>query len=549
MTHTALPYHLSPISSLPSEILISIFHQGTKEEYQSSISRLPPNPFNHRLSPFTFRVSQVCRVWYEVANSVPTLWSTFADYDTYETEWANRSLQLSRNCLLDVQFSSGLRRRNHSSNVRALRDHSHRLRTLHYTTHSSHVPDDVQALLEQPMPALKALILSYGLGVWKIDDQAVATFPFLFQHHATSLTTLVSYRCYIDLSSTALSRLRILEVHHIPPPYRPSVSAWIEHLRNIPALESLSISHSITSTTSPASDMLELPQLRQLRFTGGISGSGLFSRLVVPRLNEIDFSFDCSILPSPGEITDVVLIEAFSQCLDSQRLCESQVALCLQKGRLSVQTLNLCDGVEPDSSYRLLLELTWNVDQAPNVNVSMAFEAVCQRLNRSKSLAIRIDGPEGSASLPLYFSKLYSSRPSQFLRKVPQDFKQLRRIIFHSPIVMAPLFLDDLLSPVSLWDTADAFPSIEELEFAIPPRHLDEAKWIQDFVHHRRINGKSLPIIFIPRSDNAGELLEGLQFVGTHGGRAEDIFAKQAAASHAVSMFRPRVSNSWALRT
>lgn len=130
---------------------------------------------------------------------------------------------------LHVKLYSGLRIRNAPpSNIDILIGHAHRIQTLHGATHSSTIAADFQLLLEQPMPELKTLILTYGYKSWSLADSVAASFPFLLRAGAPSLTTFISYKCNVYLSSAMFSRLRELEIHNIPPPFHPTVSQWLE---------------------------------------------------------------------------------------------------------------------------------------------------------------------------------------------------------------------------------------------------------------------------------------------------------------------------------
>ncbi|KAF5359431.1 hypothetical protein D9756_003647 [Leucocoprinus leucothites] len=500
-THTALPYRLTPISNLPSEILISIFCKGTEEEFQPTHSQAP-NPF-HRPIPFILQVSQVCHFWRNLSRSVPVLWSTFANYDTLNAHCVEESLRLSGNSLLDVKLSSGLRFRNpRPSNTHPLYTHSQRIRSLYCTTHSSTVTSDLQTLLEQSMPALRTLILSYGLGTWNVGSQSAATFLSLLPRGAPSLTTFVLYRCYVDLSSTAMSRLRVPELHDIPDFYCPTVPEWLNHLSNMPDLESLSLTHSIATTISniPA---ITLSHLHTLRFTGDFSGFALLEKLMVPQLKELDLSFEC-FPDARGTVTDDVISDAFVRCVDADRLSGRAIAFRLKNDRLVLQTLDSCDGVDLRDPFRLFVELSWHHRQSRHGIASLAFDAACERLKRVTSFVARIDAETSPASLPSDSSALHPGLVSS-LEKFTRDLTQVRQLAVYSTrdiCAMVSYPFGHLPPSGSVYGNPLAFPSLEAVVIVTDPG-VDEEWWIREFVVHRTAIGHPIRKISFPRrTDN-----------------------------------------------
>ncbi|KDQ19636.1 hypothetical protein BOTBODRAFT_184596 [Botryobasidium botryosum FD-172 SS1] len=82
---------IAPIGFLPSELLGHIFMCGTQQDPQS----------------FPHLVSQVSRMWREVALHTPALWSYIELYDDYTYERAQIRMERSRATPLDISYNYG----------------------------------------------------------------------------------------------------------------------------------------------------------------------------------------------------------------------------------------------------------------------------------------------------------------------------------------------------------------------------------------------------------------------------------------------------------
>lgn len=480
MTHPALPYQLTTISKLPPELLISVFQCGVEVEFHTSISE-PPNPFL-RPVPFIRRASQVCRFWRDVSRNVPSLWSTFPYYETYGARWITEFLNLSKSSRLDVKLSSGLRSRNAPpSNVNALCEHSHRIRLLHVTTHSSTIAQDLQQLLGRPMPNLETLVLSYGFGTWNLGNTSAATFPLFLREGAPSLTTFISYRCYVDLSSAALSRLRILEFHEIPDPYCPTISQWLDGLRNMPFLEKLSITQSILPEFTDV--VVDLPCLRVLRFAGGFAGFGLLSQLVVPCLEQLDVSLTCAG-PHNANIPEETIREAFRRSLHhrEERLAGHTLAFSLRDDRLALQILS-SSILSTEGRFQLLVELKWNSDHTIPYGAITVIDSIRDRIQQVSALATRLDV---TPPVPNHSSLHLNPISPHLALSLAQFFSHLSHIrtwMAHSVLdirVLAPLLDFQSTSP----QVDIAFPSLDTISLKNAPSGA-EIVWVKEFVDRR----------------------------------------------------------------
>ena len=143
-----------PINRLPNELLVSIFTQVADGMWVLSrglfASHYHPDIKRTRLV-------LVCRYWRDVAYASPLLWRVI---DIRSPEYTERSLILSAPATIDALFKD---RQQVSKNIKLLRPHTHRLRSLHFTKMEQACKSEVIALLQGDggMSALESLELPF----------------------------------------------------------------------------------------------------------------------------------------------------------------------------------------------------------------------------------------------------------------------------------------------------------------------------------------------------------------------------------------------------
>ncbi|KAF9449447.1 hypothetical protein P691DRAFT_812532 [Macrolepiota fuliginosa MF-IS2] len=461
MTHSALSNHLTVISKLPLELLISVFQCGIEEELHTSLSQ-PSNPF-HRPIPFIRRVSQVCHLWREASRNAPSLWSSLAHYETYGERWINEILDLSGGSLLDIKLSSGLRSRNMPPpNIGPLYVHSNRVRMLHATTHSSAVPLDLRQLLEKPMPNLETLILCYGFGAWSFGNHSAAIFPSILHERTSSLTTFISHRCHVDLASAAFSHLR------------------------------LSITESIASEAEATQGSVDIPRLRILRFKGSFLIFTLMEYLQVPCLRHLGIS-----LASSNEVNTPLSENAICQLfhrylryweggLDEDG--EDTLGIHLQSQYLALQ---LSSSAYPYNNHcRLFAEFKWTLNHGIPHDIALAINSICGGFQRVSTLITHLDIPLPYNSIPLHPSVLLG----RLLDKTPCVRKWMAYSA-HDIYALSPL-LD--LRIISSQRVDTRLPLLNTISLRNAPTTSERGR-IKAFVDRRAVLERPIQIFRFPR--------------------------------------------------
>ncbi|KAN0127931.1 hypothetical protein V8E53_014279 [Lactarius tabidus] len=241
---------LAPISSLPTEVITTIF----------STLRVPvaPSP----LTPFTLggkpddlpwmRVAHVCQHWREIALNQPLFWSHL-DFTKFTSAGAAEILTRAKT----VPLHLAARVPGHWDDGR-FSAFQNELST--HTPHICHLDISAEYFrlrkifegLVSPAPALECLSFSCEAYQNRAISSRVSVPETLFDGTTPRLSCLKLRNCEISWKSPLLKCLRYLDIRTLSAEARPSLSVWLDTLDEIPQLKTL-ILHSASPMALPTS--------------------------------------------------------------------------------------------------------------------------------------------------------------------------------------------------------------------------------------------------------------------------------------------------------
>ncbi|EPQ57323.1 hypothetical protein GLOTRDRAFT_137673 [Gloeophyllum trabeum ATCC 11539] len=226
---------LAPVSKLPPEVLAHIF---------SICSILEPfviqPPYGTPLHSW-FKVTQVCKHWREVALNCAPLWHRI---EFSAPKWTVEMLRRSKNAPIVVRADLTYRTPNFVNTVQQALGEVHRIKELDLIA-PSQMLSRLAGSLSRPAPALESLRLSsqrlsaYMDTIYHVPDT-------LFQGRAPRLRRLELVNCEIAWTSGFLANLTHLHIDKATTydPGRPTMTQFLNVLRNTPALQSLRLKHA-----------------------------------------------------------------------------------------------------------------------------------------------------------------------------------------------------------------------------------------------------------------------------------------------------------------
>ncbi|KAH9030291.1 hypothetical protein EDB84DRAFT_213321 [Lactarius hengduanensis] len=287
---------LAPISSLPSEILATIF----------SFLRLPTSgksplgrETDYDLS--WLHVTHVCHEWREVALDHPFLWS-HVDFTTLTPAGATEILARAKSVplYLEAYIPNGPRISTFEQELQV------------HVSHICHLairtgPTRLQGVLEglvSPAPTLEYLSLTgdkYG-SVGQLSVPVLVPVPApvpvtLFDGSTPRLSRLELRYCDISWKSPLFRGLKHLKISRLSAGARPRLSFWLDALDEMPQVKTLAL-HSASPKTSSFSFDVErtvtLPSLTHMDISASSGGCRLIlAHLVLPALTSLYLTAFC----------------------------------------------------------------------------------------------------------------------------------------------------------------------------------------------------------------------------------------------------------------
>ncbi|KAG8743340.1 hypothetical protein FRC10_012219 [Ceratobasidium sp. 414] len=297
----------SPILRLPTEILARIFELGVNgSEMGSAGLKFEPIPEIGGL--FFDVVCRVCKIWKEVAESTPSLWSTITIDSHNSLKHAQMRIKRSRSVSLDIQITLSDRIGFARSSLMAgqltkafdmLKPHAFRWRTLRIQ-----VPDHAHAQIvfgcctKSFVPILETFTVQVG----QSRVMGIEELPWVFDE-APALKQLSLSSAHVGWHPMPFKNLSSLYLSDYWNDFAPSAQQLVDILGSCAAtLLDLTLRNMSDCDTDEEMWVLEdlryapcvtLPRLKRATFyfVGSSRLSVLMSRLCLPALEQLEFSY------------------------------------------------------------------------------------------------------------------------------------------------------------------------------------------------------------------------------------------------------------------
>ncbi|KAH8987724.1 hypothetical protein EDB86DRAFT_3081903 [Lactarius hatsudake] len=379
---------LAPISSLPTEVVVTIF----------SFLRVRVTLLAFKLGaksegPAWLRVAHVCHRWREIALNQPLFWS-HVDFTTVSSAGAAEILARAEKVplQLEARIPIGLwDEARFGAFQQELQNHVSHISHLGFSAAPSHLRKILGGLVS-PAPTLEFLSLS-GEKYQNLRVREPAFVPdTLFDGSAPRLSSLELWHCNISWKSPLLRGLKHLEMR--VPFERPSLTIWLDALDEMSQLKTLTL-HGASPTAPPGASLPEiernvtLPSLTLFELSSSAKDCGLaLAHLILPALTSL-----CLVVNSRrGDGDDVQKILPYvarhahgpqdaqplqSMLIYNNIMCAEILAWTLPD--MDVQLPNQTAFFDSMHSARVALSITNDDHWSPGINIGI-FSAVIEAL-------------------------------------------------------------------------------------------------------------------------------------------------------------------------
>ncbi|KAH9058274.1 hypothetical protein EDB87DRAFT_933890 [Lactarius vividus] len=277
---------LVPISSLPTEVLVTIF-----SFLRVRVTLLAFKLGEKSEGPEWLRVAHVCHQWREIALNQPLFWS-HVDFTTVSSVGAAEMLARAETVPLQLEARIPI---GHWDEARfgafqeELQKHVSHISHLGISAAPSHLRKTLGGLAS-PAPTLEFLSLS-GEECQNRRMREPAFVPdTLFDGSAPRLSSLELWHCNISWKSPFLRGLKHLEIR--TPFERPTLSVWLDALDEMSQLKTLTL-HGASPIAPPGASLLSgrhvtLPSLTLFEMSSAARDCGLaLAHLILPALTSL----------------------------------------------------------------------------------------------------------------------------------------------------------------------------------------------------------------------------------------------------------------------
>ncbi|KAH9047734.1 hypothetical protein EDB84DRAFT_1460873 [Lactarius hengduanensis] len=289
---------LTPISSLPTEVIAAIF---------SFLLPIAPSPFTilgERPDQLTWlRVASVCHHWREIALNQPLFWN-HVDLTTLTSAGAAGILARAKTVPLYLEARVPIGQWDDARFSEFQKELQARV------SHTCHLAISAERFrlrktlegLVSPAPTLEYLSL-FSDGHWNSAISKVFIPDTLFDGTTPRLSHLQLHQCDISWKSPLLKGLKYLQIHIPSRDVRPSLSDWLDALDEMPQLEMLNL-HSASPIAPPDALLsggvertVTLPSLEHLNISASVRDCGLaLVHLLLPALTRLHLAAtSCSL--------------------------------------------------------------------------------------------------------------------------------------------------------------------------------------------------------------------------------------------------------------
>ncbi|KAH9174520.1 hypothetical protein EDB89DRAFT_1806611, partial [Lactarius sanguifluus] len=281
---------LAPISSLPTEVITTIFtylHIPVTLSASTLDERIERSEHLARL-----RVAHVCHQWREIALNHPLLWS-HVDFTVFSSAGAAEILSRAKRVPLYLEARIPFRlwdNTRFSALQKELQDHVSHISHLSISAQPFHLHRILKGLV-LPAPTLKYLSLSGGeYNNREMGERAVVP-DTLFDGSTPRLSCLKLCNCDISWNPPLLGGLEYLYIHTLFE--RPILSVWLDALGQMPRLKTLTL-HWASPAAPPGASLpdvdrtVTLPSLTLFKISSPARDCGFaLAHLTLPALTSL----------------------------------------------------------------------------------------------------------------------------------------------------------------------------------------------------------------------------------------------------------------------
>jgi hypothetical protein len=290
---------LAPISSLPTEVITSIF-----SILRSSGPTLLASGKRDHLA--WLRVTHVCHQWREISLNNPLFWSHI-DFNNLTLAGVTEMLVRAKEAPLHLEANVTGHQQDDarfSAFKEVLQSRVSYICHLHISADPVLLCTTLERLVS-PAPTLEYLSLSMGAN-YRLRTPSRAPIPdTLFGGTTPRLSCLKLYQCDISWKSPLLKGLRHLEIRSPSERVRPSLADWLGALDEMPRLKEL-ILHSASPIAPPfpldVERTVSLSFLTDLDISASAGDCALaLSHLILPALTQLCIEAE-SVLLDGGDV-------------------------------------------------------------------------------------------------------------------------------------------------------------------------------------------------------------------------------------------------------
>ena len=286
---------LAPVSSLPTEVLITIFTLLHGPVASSPLTRLKEKP---KHLPW-IRVTHVCHHWREITLHQPLFWR-HVDFTTFTSAGAAEILARANTVPLLLEAKVPIRHWNDtrfSAFQKALLAHVSHTCHLDISAEPHHLRKTLEVLVT-PAPSLEYLSLASDdiEHDWLRGTQIPIIPENIFDCATPRLTGLVLRNCKFSWTLPLLKGLKHLDIHS--PSDRPGLSVWLDMLVEMPQLITLTLYRATplppdASLSFNVERVVTLPFVVRLDLSTSASSCGLaLAHLNLPALAQLCLAVD-----------------------------------------------------------------------------------------------------------------------------------------------------------------------------------------------------------------------------------------------------------------
>ena len=439
---------LAPISSLPPEVLTTIF----------SLLCSSGKPSNNLQR---IRLSHVCHQWREIAINQPLLWN-HVDFTTLSSAGAAGTLARAKSAPLYLEARMSRNDVRFSTFRQEVQAHLPRICHLGVSAECDDIHSTLGAL-GSPAPTLESVSLFSTTEFYRAKASILDT---LFDRSAPRLSWLKLRHCGLSWKWPALKGLKYLEILK-PARKKPKLADWLDALAEMPDLKTLILNEATPNAPPFPFDVeriVTLPSLARFTIEGFLEDCVFaLAHLDLPAVTQLSLDAFCTQLPGSSDVQELLPYIARyvygtqhpqplqSMLIRNNRKCIDILIWPVPDIGIEVQNLNPPILLGATLPTRLALSLrSYGISDTRNYSHLELLEWLMTGLP--------LDGIATLAAQNLCGRILYERNlAKQFWLHISPKFPQLRRVRLSCPTVggFIEMLLEDSARPL--------LPSLTEL--------------------------------------------------------------------------------------